>query len=177
MDANKIIEALKGLDPENNEHWTADGAPKLSALKIEGVTRAEVVKAAPHFNRLNPSTETPASIEAALKTSQASGVPDTDEITVASAERDEAKDILGKAALAHRETGKEVQKAMALLDEKERALAALIGQRSSQHDIMDYIAASNARRLEQARKDGRFKDAEDKAAVKKAAIAEAASKE
>lgn len=175
--SEKIIEALKGLDPENNEHWTADGAPKLSALKIEGVTRAEVVKAAPHFNRLNPSTETPAMVEAALKTSQASGVPDTDAITLATAERDDAKDILEKAALAHRETGKEVQKAMTNLDEKERELAALIGQRSSQHDIMDYIAASNARRLEQARKEGRFKDAEDKAAIKKAALEDAKSKE
>lgn len=154
--SEKIIEALKGLDPANGEHWTADGAPKLSALKLDGITRAEVVKAAPHFSRTNPTTDTPASLAAANEASDAAGVPTPDALTLALAERDDAKDIVEKSAHALREVQQDHAKAMANLDDKERALAALVGKRSTQHDLMDYIAASNARRLEKARKEGKF---------------------
>lgn len=55
----KIIAALKGLDPRNSEHWTAEGLPALKALNIEGLKRSDVTEAAPHFTRDNPALTTP----------------------------------------------------------------------------------------------------------------------
>ncbi len=57
-----IIAALKGLDPRNNDHWTAEGLPSLKAIGIEGVKRADVSSAAPHFTRDNPIVDTPADV-------------------------------------------------------------------------------------------------------------------
>ena len=54
----QIIEALNQLDPLNDEHWTADGAPKMDIVNdlIESedvVTRQDVVDAAPSFTKDN----------------------------------------------------------------------------------------------------------------------------
>lgn len=49
-----IKEALLKLDPENDEHWTQDGLPKLDALSEifgEKVTRKEATEADPDFIR------------------------------------------------------------------------------------------------------------------------------
>lgn len=50
-----IVSALKRLDPADDEHWTADGKPKMSALEAlmgrADITRAQVDAAAPGFNR------------------------------------------------------------------------------------------------------------------------------
>lgn len=56
----QLIEALKALDPDNNEHWTQEGLPVVAEVaKLTGVnvTRAEVTAAAPHFNRNNLTLE------------------------------------------------------------------------------------------------------------------------
>lgn len=151
-----IKAALLKLDTKDNSQWTADGAPKLEALKLEGVKRADVAKAAPHFTRENPSLDTPAVIKARTEAAEAAGVATPDAITVALAERDDAKEVLAGAEEVMRDAQQEVRKAMAALDIKEQALAALVGKRSTQHDIMDYLAASNARRLERARKEGKL---------------------
>ena len=59
-----IIEALKQLDANNDDHWTTDGHPRLDAVKElmggTAVSREEVTKAAPAFSRSNlelPNTE------------------------------------------------------------------------------------------------------------------------
>lgn len=50
-----IAEALNKLDPEDDEAWTADGKPKMSAVEAAlgrtDVTRAQVDAAVPGFNR------------------------------------------------------------------------------------------------------------------------------
>lgn len=50
-----IVEALKRLDPADDEHWTADGKPKMSAIEAlmgrADITRAQVDAAAPGFSR------------------------------------------------------------------------------------------------------------------------------
>lgn len=54
MDKNNLGNALETLNPENDSHWTADGAPKLEALETivgEKVKRAEVTKLFPLFTR------------------------------------------------------------------------------------------------------------------------------
>lgn len=53
--------ALTELDVKNDEHWTADGAPKVDVLKEmtgdASLTRQAIVDAAPHFTRANPALE------------------------------------------------------------------------------------------------------------------------
>lgn len=70
---NKIIEALKKLDPVNDNHWTADGLPRLDTVKMlagdQTLTRDSVTSIVPEFSRSNtavpdvaPTTgETPSS--------------------------------------------------------------------------------------------------------------------
>lgn len=55
-----ILEALKKLDPQNDEHWTTEGLPRLDVLKdLTGspVTRDALNTAAKGFNRTNTVLE------------------------------------------------------------------------------------------------------------------------
>lgn len=58
-----LIEALMDLDPENPNHWTADGLPKVDALRFStgnpGLTREDITNAAPLFTRDNRVVEEP----------------------------------------------------------------------------------------------------------------------
>ena len=50
----EILEAVMGLSPANDEHWTTDGLPRLDAVENllgASVTRKQVTNAAPDFNR------------------------------------------------------------------------------------------------------------------------------
>lgn len=51
----KIIDAIKGLDPEVDEFWTAGGLPAVKAIEqssgIIGVTRKEIEAAMPEYTR------------------------------------------------------------------------------------------------------------------------------
>lgn len=50
----EILEAVRALDPKNDEHWTADGLPRLDAVEnlLGGdVNRKAVTNAAPDFTR------------------------------------------------------------------------------------------------------------------------------
>lgn len=53
--AAAIIEALRALDPTNDNHWTADGQPRLDTVKMlasdPSITREAVTLALPGFNR------------------------------------------------------------------------------------------------------------------------------
>lgn len=54
---NKLLEGLKKLDVKNDNHWTKEGLPKLEALTFavgRPVSREDVEKLAPDFNRSNP---------------------------------------------------------------------------------------------------------------------------
>lgn len=51
-----LLDALKKLNPEDNNDWTDEGLPRLdvvNALYGRNVTRAELKKAAPGFSRHN----------------------------------------------------------------------------------------------------------------------------
>jgi hypothetical protein len=54
MEKLKILDALRQLDPDNDEHWTTQGQPRLDVvgdILDATVTRAEVTAAAPEFSR------------------------------------------------------------------------------------------------------------------------------
>lgn len=53
-DVDLIKAAVEGLDPKNNEHWTAAGLPEVKAVKVAlgaDVTRAQIEAAAPDAKR------------------------------------------------------------------------------------------------------------------------------
>lgn len=81
-EASKILEALKALDPKNDEHWTQQGAPsieKVTEALGEPVKRKEITDAAPTFNR-----------EEALKALEPA--PDQDEVVKTEPDQDEGKE-------------------------------------------------------------------------------------
>ena len=51
----RLGEAVRGLDPDNDEHWTADGRPRMDAVEAAfgsaDVNRVDVQQAAPGFDR------------------------------------------------------------------------------------------------------------------------------
>lgn len=51
----KLIEVLKTLDPENPNHWTSQGQPRMDAIckfyGSEGLTRRDIEAVWPEFNR------------------------------------------------------------------------------------------------------------------------------
>lgn len=53
--AKSLAEALIGLDPNNDNHWTGDGLPRLETVRMlagnPGVTREQVTAAAPGLSR------------------------------------------------------------------------------------------------------------------------------
>jgi hypothetical protein len=63
-----IIEALQLLDVTNDDHWTADGLPRVdviaSIVNEKSLKRGDITKAAPTFTRENPTTEVVAEPEA-----------------------------------------------------------------------------------------------------------------
>lgn len=74
----KLLEALSKLDIENDNHWTADGNPRLDTIKFlagdQTITREQVVAAAPAFSRANP-TIAPASAPIVAAPTSAQGSP------------------------------------------------------------------------------------------------------
>lgn len=56
---DKLIEALKKLDPSNDNHWTATGEARLDTIKLlcsnQSITRDIISKVAPSFSRSTAS--------------------------------------------------------------------------------------------------------------------------
>lgn len=107
----KLLQALAMLDPEVDDHWTADGLPRMDALSAlaggESFTRRQVTEAAPDLTRSTamPPTHRPATVED-LEAAQASsdadpadenfdheGLEDDDEEDVEETEDDQEEDV------------------------------------------------------------------------------------
>lgn len=56
----KIIEGLKKLDVNNDNHWTSDGLPRIDTVKLlagdQSLTREQISGAAQGFNRASAAT-------------------------------------------------------------------------------------------------------------------------
>jgi hypothetical protein len=64
----KILEVLRKMDVANDNHWTADGQPRLDTVKMlagnPAITRELVEAAAPGFTRVTAATYTPPAAQA-----------------------------------------------------------------------------------------------------------------
>lgn len=74
---NKIVEALLKLDVKNDNHWTADGLPRLDTVKMlasdQTLTRDSVAAAAPGFSRTTATGYTAPSAEQQAPQAQGQG--------------------------------------------------------------------------------------------------------
>lgn len=155
-----ILEALNTLDKDDDENWTADGAPRVdvvSALVGRELKRQEIVDAAPEFNRANISDvpenapesepETP-TYESVLDLPIPQVCRDLNLIASARAElQAQQLDLAASMAAAKREQ-KQISAKLQLLD---RAQSRLPQKRTVlSAELQGYIAQQNKNRSERA---------------------------
>ena len=106
---SKILEALGKLDPANENHWTADGLPRIETVRMlagdQGITREQITAEAPDFSRSSAVTPAETSETKSVEDQPKAEVVDYSEaIEKAKAEvgrlteiRNEVNDALAKA--------------------------------------------------------------------------------
>ena len=155
---HKIEAALTGLDPRNAEHWTAEGLPSLKALGIEGIKRADVTAAAPHFTRDNPVLTTPdeeAKEQAKISAAEAAEAAKAELGTIE--EQKAALQLnIDRKTHALNVAKQELQEAIGALDEILQREFQAGAARKPIHDIMDFVESQRKRReaAAEARKGG-----------------------
>jgi len=166
----QIKEALSLLDPTDNDHWTADGLPKIdvvsSLAEIKGLKRSDITKAAPTFTRENPSFEVHATTEG-----DTSGLTDEDEIIDGLDESEtalaEAEAILAKANARAVEAQEKVMAAQKVRDAIMEERSKNIHPHQNQLDIMEFLQSQQRIRQD------RFKRAQAVVSMPKAPIDQA----
>lgn len=89
---SEVLKALQGLDPQNDEHWTDQGLPRLAALGGK-YSREQITQAAPDFNRATAHEQAVAEVEDSLEAQ----IAEADKVFKAAQEAyDEAKRELEK---------------------------------------------------------------------------------
>lgn len=163
-----ILAALAKLDPENDQHWTADGAPRIDAVTdLVGapVTRAQIVNAAPKFTRDNREGLTAGGEEPAAEQSGAEVVtealaknPEAVKAAVAGAERMRPEtrrflEIDEELKQLHEQKGA-IDNRMAELSREQARLQRfapsghVYDHKADQAARMEFIRAQNAQRAE-----------------------------
>lgn len=136
-----IIAALGKLDTGNDDHWTADGQPKLEALGIDGLRRKDVTETAPHFTRANPKIDTPAIEE---KKAEEKKAPTLEE------QLEDAKEAVEKAEKVFMTARKALDDTLVIRDRLEAEIARGRGSEPSNKAVMDYLAFQKKLREEKA---------------------------
>jgi hypothetical protein len=94
------------LDPANDEHWTAEGLPRIEALEaatgLKGLYRADVTDALPGLTRESapPPGESKIDPEEVAKITEGAGSPEEAELKLAQAAYDKAQAVLQQALQA-----------------------------------------------------------------------------
>lgn len=152
-----IAEILSMLDPDNDEQWTSDGLPKVAVVRViagdDDIQRADIVEAAPEFNR-----------DVAL-TTQSPDEPEVDDEG-----RDDVEPEVDNRSLEEKLADEltalqlemaDITKAQATLDEERKVLAKKIGYVGGQLDkersrapvqsgIQQYLESQNKMREDKA---------------------------
>lgn len=168
-DIEKIKAGLLTLKPENADQWTADGLPKVDALGIPGLKRADITAVAPQFTRENPTLEIKAPEEdanpeegaedeseesnpeehEASDDEEASDEEGDEEVQVTSNDPVKvAAEEVARLEKLQNDVSRDLDKARHAYDALVDAQAKEQGYRTSQHDIMDYIASQRKLREE-----------------------------
>ncbi len=170
---SKIAEALSKLDPNNDNHWTSDGLPRIDTVKMlagnPALTREMITAEVPNFSRqialaaatqnAAGTTNTPANVEPAAPTPQASKVQ---EQKAEPAAENVVKDYDSLISAAQEELQSAIiarDEAHALVQEKQNALDDLINEKhdsgAAEHPmeaITGYLASQQGVLQERARR-------------------------
>ena len=143
----QIRKALSEMDALDDEQWTTDGAPKVDfiadAANLKELKRAEIINAAPKFNRdnfdLEFEAEEPEAEEEAPIEGNSLGLQHP-EIVAAQKRYDDAAVALGKARTEERESSK------ALGEVLDRLMRKTPDKHANQRSIMQVIKRSTQAR-------------------------------
>lgn len=141
---DKIRDALMMMDAMDDDQWTNDGAPKVDTVndlgELEGVTRAQILDAAPQFSRENfdisvPEPEPEPEVEE--ENTQGYNHP---EIVAAQDAYNKTVADLSAAKDAERKAGE------VLAEATNRLMKQTYDKGANTRNVMAAIAASNASR-------------------------------
>lgn len=160
----KILAALAQLDVGNDNHWTADGSPRLDTVRLlatdSAISREAVTAAAPGFSRAQPTLTQPAQAPAA----PAAGGSTTPATLEAPAAGNEASQGSGNVAQSSVDTavaadaengagGQELSPAQAIA-EAERELASALEAQAAAGRVVAQATAALDLLLEAQQKSG-----------------------
>ena len=164
MTASPITAALKQLDPQNDNHWTDDGLPRVDTVKFfakdQTLTRDDITKAAPDFSRTVPLVDQPQGAGDGSEEGDHGASGSNDQAVTGleglEAELAEAQKGLDAAIARRNEAEKEHAARRAEVD---RCLEALDAARPSyplQGEISGYLKAQQKRLADEAEKQKKF---------------------
>lgn len=142
MKSDQILESLSQLDPDNDDHWTQDGQPRLGAVG-EGVSRQSILDVAPLFSRKNPVLPEQLSDE---EVEQVLG----DELEAIQQAKDEAEDEIRKAVEAREAADAKLAAAEDKLNDIRRS-ELFRDTRSDTEINRDYLRSEFEQRLQRAK--------------------------
>lgn len=168
----KIRDALAELDTQNDDHWTAEGLPRLDVMKDkvgEAVSRADITNAAKGFTRKTPNLE----VEKPEQTgtgetvdAQATAPTETQDVQAPATQEDEEQEeelepVEGDEAVEkefadatanYHAAQDRLRKAQAAMDVVTQRRAREAAKVSDSHTVKAYQASQNAQREQQARR-------------------------
>jgi len=145
--SEQIRKALSEMDALDDDQWTTDGAPKVDvvadAANLKELKRAEIINAAPKFNRenfdLDFEAEEPEAEEEAPMEGNTLGLQHPD-IIAAQKRYDDAAVALGKARTEERVASKELGETL------DRLMRKAVDKNANQRSIMQVIQRSTQAR-------------------------------
>lgn len=158
---NKVVEALGKLDPTNDNHWTADGLPRIDTVRMfagnQALTREAITAAIPNFSRQISAAATgkPAVAQATAPVAETAPVvatPVVSEKPKVSSSLEEAQANLQKALTARNEANAKVQEAQDTVDAIINAQYAHGEQDNTMDSIRGYLDGQQALLDERARR-------------------------
>lgn len=165
----KIRDALANLDVENDDHWTAEGMPRLDVVKDAvgtAVSRADITAAAKGFTRKTPnldvekaentgsgeSADETATSEETETTTPPAAPEEQDEEETELGEEDEVEAELKAAQDALYKAQDRLRVAQAAMDAVVDAKVKAGAQQTTSHDIKAYQKSQQEQRERLARR-------------------------
>lgn len=150
----EIKEALAQLDPNNDSHWTTDGAPMVAVMSeltgIKDLKRRDIIDEAPKFTRSNTNMGVVVDLDFALRVTQEQLLENRDLFRLCSNVIREDVEKLNKQIAA-------LQAEAAAKTQQENLIGELeLATQPKDQAIRNYIDAQNATREQKLSRARRF---------------------
>lgn len=148
-----MLKALAKLDPSNDDHWTADGAPRIEVVEnyLEAKTsRKEIIAAAPTFTREIAAADVQPTVQPEPEAAATPAEPEAPEAPAVAVEADPLAELqarLDAANAAAAAIEKEKAAAQAAIDAAIEAQAKTPTHISNQLEIQRFLQAQQEQRI------------------------------